>query len=649
MYLEHFGLQEGPFSITPDPRFVFLTQRHREALAHLVYGLGEGGGFVQLTGEVGTGKTTICRTLLHQLPEHVDVALIFNPPLTVSDLLDGLFKELHIPRPEGNTSDRALMDRLYDHLLQTNASGRRTVLIIDEAQNLDEPLLEQVRLLTNLETDDAKLLQVFLIGQPELRDLLQRRELRQVAQRITARYHLEPLDRHETAQYVSHRLAVAGCHRQLFTASSLRRVQRLSRGIPRRINILCDRALLGAYASDAETVTRAIVSRAQRELDGRHAPALRTRPALVVGAAVVAVAGSMVLSSGYAPVLMQLARDAMDDVRAGESQSDESAAPAVSSAAAAATPAPPPADSVPAPAAPVPPPTAAAVRPTTAAPQVQGAEVVDAPPVAAPLASIPASDASPARPAAPTLPAEAESTDGSGGAIAAAAAAPLVEAPRVPDLAEQVAGATGDGLPSALAALAGRWQLPPPAGGVSPCEWGARHELSCYTRPLLWDELVALDLPAVLSLPRAGAARVYLALLRVSGEEATVDLAGERRMVPVSTLQALWRGEHYLLWPTPDSGEPLIKLGQGGAAVRWLRRMLQAVDGQPARPEQDFDQALLSRVKAFQQQQGLKVDGIVGPQTAILLQNAAAPERMPLLRAPVAPRARAAGTAAAGA
>ena len=206
MYLAHFNLAESPFSITPDPRFVQLTKSHREALAHLLYGLGEGGGFVQLTGEVGTGKTTICRTLLRQLPEHVDVALIFNPQLTAPELLESLCTELGIERPQQELSIKALMDRIYAYLLDANARGRRTVLILDEAQNLSSALLEEVRLLTNLETDDTKLLQVFLIGQPELRSKLARRSLRQLAQRITARYHLGSLSAEETAAYVRHRL-----------------------------------------------------------------------------------------------------------------------------------------------------------------------------------------------------------------------------------------------------------------------------------------------------------------------------------------------------------------------------------------------------------------------------------------------------------
>src|SRR6185436_1901090 len=232
MYLAHFGLREPPFSITPDPRFLYMSGRHREALAHLVYGVGEHGGFVQLTGEVGTGKTSVCRCLLEQLPPHVDLALVFNPRLSPVELLATVCDELRITYPAGTTSAKELVDRLHRHLLEAHTGGRRTVLIIDEAQSLSPDVLEEVRLLTNLETTREKLLQVILIGQPELAAILEQPKLRQLAQRVTARYHLEPLSRMETRAYIRHRLAVAGRGRAAFTAAALRTLHRRSRGIP---------------------------------------------------------------------------------------------------------------------------------------------------------------------------------------------------------------------------------------------------------------------------------------------------------------------------------------------------------------------------------------------------------------------------------
>jgi general secretion pathway protein A len=293
MYTSFFGLQEKPFAITPDPRYLYLSERHAEALAHLLYGINEAGGFIQLTGEVGTGKTTVIRSLLEQLPGHADVALILNPRVTPAEFLLTICEELHIPVPEaGRGSTKTLMDLLGRHLLDTHARGRRVVLIVDEAQNLSTQTLEQVRLLTNLETATTKLLQIILIGQPELRDLLDKLELRQLAQRITGRYHLNPLSAEETAGYVKHRMRVAGATAEVFTPSALREIHRLSGGVPRVINVICDRALLGAFTQEDHRAGAALVRQAASEVYGRPVPApwLKWVTAGAIAAAVALVA-----------------------------------------------------------------------------------------------------------------------------------------------------------------------------------------------------------------------------------------------------------------------------------------------------------------------------------------------------------------------
>jgi len=274
MYTSFFGLQEKPFAITPDPRYLYLSERHAEALAHLLYGINEAGGFVQLTGEVGTGKTTIIRSLLEQLPSHADVALILNPRITPAEFLLTICEELHIQVPEpGRGSTKTLMDLLGRHLLESHARGRRVVLIVDEAQNLSPQTLEQVRLLTNLETATTKLLQIILIGQPELRALLDQPDLRQLAQRITGRYHLSPLSAEESAGYVKHRMRVAGATAEAFSRAALREVHRLSGGIPRVINVICDRALLGAFTREDHRVGTGLIRQAASEVYGRPVPA----------------------------------------------------------------------------------------------------------------------------------------------------------------------------------------------------------------------------------------------------------------------------------------------------------------------------------------------------------------------------------------
>ena len=266
MYQHYFGLSDAPFSIAPDPRYLFLSQRHQEALAHLLYGVNGDGGFVLLTGEIGAGKTTVCRCLLQQIPDSCDVAYIFNPKLTVEELLSTICVEFGIAYPPGNASIKVFVDCINAYLLEAHAKGRHTVLIIDEAQNLSAEVLEQMRLLTNLETDRRKLLQIILLGQPELALILERPELRQLSQRIVARYHLGPLTKTEVAAYVRHRLEIAGAQRQLLPARLMGRLYRLSGGVPRVINVLCDRALLGAYVQGKERIDAATLAQAAREV-----------------------------------------------------------------------------------------------------------------------------------------------------------------------------------------------------------------------------------------------------------------------------------------------------------------------------------------------------------------------------------------------
>ena len=270
MYYRYFGLTEEPFSIAVNPRYLFMSARHRDALAHLLYGVGAGGGFILLTGEVGTGKTTINRCLLQQLPAAADIAIILNPALNAEELLATACDELGIDYEADKSTLKDLTDRLHAFLLDNHGKGRNTVLLIDEAQHLQFDVLEQIRLLTNLETNTRKLLQIILVGQPELGAMLARPELRQLSQRITARYNLEPLNLEETDAYIRHRLQVAGlpANRELFPPALVRAVYRHSGGIPRLINLLCDRSLLGAYGQNRSRVDRAVLKQAVVEVMG---------------------------------------------------------------------------------------------------------------------------------------------------------------------------------------------------------------------------------------------------------------------------------------------------------------------------------------------------------------------------------------------
>ena len=272
MYQQYFGLSDAPFSIAVNPRYLFMSARHRDALAHLLYGVGSGGGFILLTGEVGTGKTTLNRCLLGQLPENTDIAIVLNPALSAVELLATVCDEFDIDYPREPESLKILTDALHQFLLSNHQKERRTVLMIDEAQHLGFEVLEQIRLLTNLETDEKKLLQIILTGQPELASMLARPELRQLNQRITARFDLTPLNEQETQIYVRHRLQIAGLSdgREVFSQAALREIYRLSGGVPRVINLLCDRAMMGAYGRDQSTVSAGLVKEAGREIFGAH-------------------------------------------------------------------------------------------------------------------------------------------------------------------------------------------------------------------------------------------------------------------------------------------------------------------------------------------------------------------------------------------
>jgi general secretion pathway protein A len=294
MYTQYFSLKQAPFSIAPDPRYLFMSERHREALAHLLYGVGSGGGFVLLTGEIGAGKTTVCRCFIEQVPADCALGYIFNPKLNALELLQSVCDEFHLDAPHSD-SIKHYVDTINDYLLASHAQGKHNVLVIDEAQNLSAEVLEQLRLLTNLETNERKLLQVILIGQPELRTMLARPELEQLAQRVIARYHLGPLSAPETASYIAHRMAVAGASSTPFPRRLLARVHALTRGVPRRINLLCDRALLGAYVENEREVTPRILARAAAEVFSDSASPAVPRKALVAAGL---IAASVAISVG---------------------------------------------------------------------------------------------------------------------------------------------------------------------------------------------------------------------------------------------------------------------------------------------------------------------------------------------------------------
>ena len=571
MYANYFGLTQDPFSIAPDPRYLFMSERHREALAHLLFGIagsngvaaGSGGGFVLLTGDIGTGKTTICRCLLEQIPSGCRVAYIFNPKLTVSELLQSICDEFHIHLADTASAPPSVkdyIDTLNAFLLESHAAGRSSVLIIDEAQNLEPEVLEQLRLLTNLETRERKLLQIVLIGQPELRQMLERPELEQLAQRVIARFHLDALNELESTQYIEHRLVVSGLTRPTpFDRSALRRIHRLARGVPRRLNLLCGRSLLGAWANGLQRVDRSVVDKAALEVFGaeyaRRQDAGRRMNTYLLGAllvlAIAAAASYLFWPLGSVkPLAPPAARAALP----------ESATAASATLVAAASP-----DATTKPQA------AASNSPTAAASQ----------------------------PPAPLTPVQDAQT-------------------LLPDLTQDVEAAWQE--------LARLWKLP--ATTDATCQAAATQKLQCYrSSNLSLPHLRHLGLPGVLTLQAPGTAPVYALLVGLSEQTATLQTAKGLQRIRLVSLGRIWHGEFATFWRTPIGYKPEMRDGASGPAMELLTQQLDLLDGVPARapkaPPAVLNAGLRARVRAFQVTLGMRPDGQPGPMTFMQLDSAA--------------------------
>jgi general secretion pathway protein A len=570
MYVQYFGLKHEPFSIAPDPRYLFMSERHREALAHLLYGVkGGGGGFVLLTGEIGAGKTTVCRCLLEQIPKRCNVAYIFNPKLTAMELLKTVCEEFHVPlaphEPGAVFTAKDYLDPFNKFLLETHAVGLNNVLIIDEAQNLAADVIEQLRLLTNLETNERKLLQIVLIGQPELRTMLRRPELEQVAQRVIARYHLEALSEAETAQYLRHRLAVAGLTSAMpFSQRAMLEIHHAARGVPRRINLVADRALLGAYAESVPRVDKRIVEKAAAEVFGaeRRAErwdALRGNPWLL---------GAGGLAAGLALAGMAALLWPRGD-----------AAPTASAAASA--------------------------------------------PRAAVAASAPASaSAAPPTAAAPAAAASALAGDGNTSAPGTAAAA--ASAPLFLTAAEAVARGAWRSESEAWRELAPQWGIALPGSASEPCASAQRAQWQCWRTASGGLPLVRqLDRPGFITLRDGSGRPAYALLLGVNPRAATLRIGRDTVEVTLGSLANLWPGDFATYWRAPEGYSGILLPGARGPVVDALAAQLASVRGEPAPTVPVlYDNNMAARVTAFQAAQGLSADGRAGPTTFMQLARA---------------------------
>ncbi|KHT65501.1 general secretion pathway protein GspA [Photobacterium gaetbulicola] len=564
MYKDFFGITEPPFSIVPSARFLYLSERHREALTHMLSSLNGGGGFGLLTGEVGTGKTTVLRALVSRLPQETQVAVIMNPSLSTLELLASLCDELGINYSEGATI-KTLTDGIYQHLLANHREGRQTLLLIDEAQHLLPEVLEQLRLLTNLETDSIKLLKVVLVGQPELQQLLQQDRLRQLAQRITSRYHLLPLTEDEVREYIHYRLQAVDCLHEVFPPAQTKQIARATGGIPRLINLVCDKSMQLAHQQSTHQLNKELVERAcsdvlswqlpQYSAPGAfEAPSASRKPlAVALAAGVITAVGlgfwSGALSlPGHSTVLQEPAAAVQTPAHNSASVAGDGEQEGVR-------------------------------QPVSAPPTVIQAALTVKPSVQA---------------------------------------HPQQLSPKALWL-EVVKQASSERL--AMQTLYSLWGYSTQLNQAN-CESGRRVQLSCFSGSGSLEQLALINRPAIVALTEPGGEAYFATLYAIGQEQVELLLAGQRFAVSRKWLSQRWRGEYTLLWRPPLGDNSAIRYGQQGPRVQWLDRQLSQLLGVMPENQDTFEQALLNKLRRFQRAQDLSVDGIAGPRTLMVIDSA---------------------------
>lgn len=637
MYEKFFGFTERPFQLVPNPAYLFLSKSHEDVLAHLTYAVSQGDGFVEITGEVGTGKTTLCRVFLGNLEEGAEAAYIFNPMLNAVELLKAINQEFGIDA--ASESAKELIDGLNRFLMEKKRQGKRVLLLIDEAQNLNKDVLEQLRLLSNLETDTSKLLQIILVGQPELREVLDSHELRQLRQRITLSCHLRPLDLNETRDYIRHRIQIAARKPSIkFTQDAFRAIYRYSRGIPRLINIVCDRALLTAYGLDQHKITGRVTAAAIQEISARPGPRVQSAwsrwplyAAAVLCIGLLAAAPYLDHRFGiFSPVRRLVAGGA------------------------------PAADAPPSAARPAPKTTAAPEAKAPPAPQADaGFGQAHLPPAlsalepaGAPATPDPGPAAPPTQPAAPATSTPAGGTPGTGGPApkpgTPAPAAPPAVPPQAPDRRITDALATLDRPESrqrAFEAVLARWQprrtvaASPDLDGIDDPETffrlaAAREGYSLYAvnYNLSLALIHRLNLPVILECAAATEAPAFLALVEIRPDGRLVFRNGSEALTGTwDDLAQIWRGRAYILWRNFRGLEGVIPVNASEASVMTLKMLLREIGHADLPLTPAYDGPTREAVKAVQARHGLPVDGYVGPLTLIALYNEMHPEGIPRL------------------
>ncbi len=600
MYEAFYGLSEPPFRLTPDPHYLYLSTHHREALGHLLFGIREGTGFIAVTGDIGTGKTTLLRALLRDLEANTIVGYIFNPALSDLELLQTVNSEFSLPA--SSTSKKELVDELNRFLVAQKLAGKRVVIIVDEAQNLPPATLEQLRLLSNLETETTKLLQIVLVGQPELKQLLGRPELAQLNQRITLRWHLEPLDRAETARYIAHRLRIAGGPGtgDIFSPGALRIVYRYSGGVPRLINIAAHRALLAGYTREQRIISPALARHVIAELRTDDAGPRARRHALLrmAGAAVLALVVGLVaalamfrptvppdpLRQVASPVVAPTVAAPPDAVEAVDGSPVAAESPAPSATERVATPEPTPVE-----------PTVTAEAEPAAEPTPETVEADDHAAEAAPSGSPPPSITDGPMAFWTAL----EGVDAHAAAVTATTsllAAWDVEALRPDETANPRLDL------QAIAARRGLRYLPT-SGTMA--------------------RLAMLNMPAILELTLPGMGQQRFALLAgIAGPNSIVRFGEIGTMLTPQDVDRAWLGDAHIFWRDYEGFSARLVVGARGPEVERLQKLLTQVGVYPAKPSLTYDAATTEAVARFQRSRRLIPDGIVGSLTKIMLYGA---------------------------
>jgi len=591
MYLDYYGLKEPPFSIAPDPRYLYMSERHREALAHLLYGVSGQGGFIVLTGEVGTGKTTICRCFLNQTPKNTDVAFIINPKLSARELLASICDEFNIAY-SASASIKILNDLINEYLLKAYADNRHTVLIIDEAQNLRIDVLEQLRLLTNLETSEKKLLQIILLGQPELRDVLAQNELRQLAQRVTARYHLRELNKMEVGAYVKCRLAVAGRKPRLFSMPAVNRLYKASGGVPRLINLIADRALLGAYACQSEMVEASHIKSAYQEIHGekikikRHAEKKSNWviPALVTGIAIGVTGLNLIdyfkVDDGLDPVFSQ-----KNDSQKRNVTENVIREPDI---------------------------TTLITTPVSKPPARVNERPIERREFSAKVKTT-SQAVNKDTPSPDPLVADLDHSDTDTGGD------DMYDGPHTVSPLAKLESRPTDRF-YAYQSVFARWQVDyQNKPFMLACDFAETKGLRCLHKQGNWRSLLKLNRPAVLTLINDRGDKLYLGLLGIKGEIAHASHQGQAFQVRLDEIDRYWLGEYSILWKLPPYKSRLILPGQEHEEDKWLMSRIDELQGSANVIQ---GESLESKIKRFQQQAGLIPDGIVGSLTIIHIHNA---------------------------